>query len=440
MDAIVIGAGAAGLAAANRLASHGADVTILEARDRIGGRVWTIHPESLTVPAELGAEFLHGETPEIDAVLDRAGLRAIDVSGARWTSIRGRPRVSEDFWERLARPLHMLRRRRRDRSFADALKDMRGIPALDRRLATMYVEGFYAADMAKISERSLAEDGSPGDDARDRRTGRVVEGYGAVLDALAAPVLDRVRLGTIVRRVEWRSGHVTVEAHDRAGGSVPVPTARAVVVAVPLGVLQASGVAGAIEFNPPLRDRMRAASRLVMGQVVRVVLQLDRRFWTEGAFARRAGDDRLDSMAFVQSTSDRVPFPVWWTSYPVRAPVLVGWRGGRIPPVLSSASHEQITDAAVDSIATILGTTARAVRRHVVASFTHDWTHDPFARGAYSYVGIDGTGASAALARPVENTVFIAGEHADRQDRNGTVHGAIASGQWAADRVMRSAR
>jgi monoamine oxidase len=143
-------------------------------------------------------------------------------------------------------------------------------------------------------------------------------------------------------------------------------------------------------------------------------------------------------MSFVQSVS-RIPFPVWWSPYPVRAPLLVGWRGGRIPQEVITASRDEVVALAIDSLATILRMTSRAVRRHVVAAFTHDWTRDPFSRGAYSYVAVNGDGASAQLAQPVQNTVFIAGEHADREDRIGTVHGAIASGQWAADRLLRIA-
>jgi monoamine oxidase len=138
MDAIVVGAGAAGLAAANRLAAHGVDVTVLEARDRIGGRVWTIHPDSLTVPVELGAEFLHGETPEIDTIVDQARLRVVDVASRRWTSTQAGLRLTDSFWKRLDRVMRRLREDRDpDRSFAEAIKHARGLSPLDRRLATM---------------------------------------------------------------------------------------------------------------------------------------------------------------------------------------------------------------------------------------------------------------------------------------------------------------
>jgi monoamine oxidase len=103
-------------------------------------------------------------------------------------------------------------------------------------------------------------------------------------------------------------------------------------------------------------------------------------------------------------------------------------------------TSDELIAGAIDSLAIVLGLPLRSVRRHVQAAFTHDWINDPFARGAYSYVVVGGSGAAAKVARAVQGTVFIAGEHADREGRNGTVHGAIASGRAAADNLLRAQR
>jgi len=436
----VIGAGAAGLAAAQRLREQGVDVAVLEARDRIGGRVWTLRPEDLTVPIELGAEFLHGDTPELDRLTREAGLRTIDVAGRRWMSAGGRLRLEDDFWERLDRVMRRLDDERDpDRSFADAIAGMRSVAPADRRLAVQYVEGFHAADTGRISERSLAEGGSPRGDVRERRIRRVIEGYDRVIASLAAPVLGNVTLGTAVSRVRWRPRGVEVEHGVPGDNERRIIEARAAIVTVPLGVLQAphsDGGAGGIVFDPPLPDKQRAVTELVMGTVARVVLQLDEPFWVGKWFARHAGDDRFDTMSFLMSQA-RVPFPIWWTPYPVRAPMLVGWRGGPAARGLSAMTRDETVAAATQSLAAVLDMTQRSVQKHVVAAFTHDWTNDPFARGAYSYVGVGGETAAARLARPVKGTLFFAGEHADREGRNGTVHGAVASGWRAADSVLR---
>jgi monoamine oxidase len=438
MDAIVIGAGAAGLAAARCLAEAGLDITVLEARERIGGRVWTLRPPQLPVPVELGAEFFHGDTPELNRIAGDAKLKVSDIAGRRWLSVEGRLRLMDDFWERLDRVMRRLDEERDpDRTFAQAVRRMKTVSAADRTLAMQFVEGFHAADTARVSERALAEGGSPEGDVRERRMARVLDGFGSVIDALAAPVLGRVRLGAVVTRVRWRRGRVLVESRQ-GGDPLPVIEARAVIIAVPLGVLVApAGSIGAIDFDPPLRNTMRAAEGLEVGHVLKVVLQLDQPFWAEKAFARHAGDDRFDTMAFLQAR-DRLPFPVWWTPYPIRAPMLVGWCGGPTALALADLSPEEIAVGALDSLAKVLGMTRRSIQRHVIAAFTHGWTNDPYARGAYTYVAVGGVGSSAMLGRAVQGTVFVAGEHADREERNGTVHGAIASGVRAAEQLLKA--
>ena len=438
---VVIGAGVSGLAAAAHLADAGLDVTVLEARDRIGGRVWTTMPPGVTVPVELGAEFLHGQADEIDEIAVAEGLLLVDVAGRRWWSGRGRLTLMDDFWERLDRAMRRLdESRKRDRSFADALAAMRTVRPDDRRLALQYVEGFHAADPYSISERSLAEGGSPRGDVRERRIGRVLQGYGAIVDALARPVRDRIHQNAVVRGIRWRRGSVDVHVVDRISGAPSTTTAAAAIVTLPLGVLQASaGTEGAIAFEPEVPSVARNVSRLCMGHVMKVVLQLDEPFWAQEPFARHAGDDRFDTLSFLHSR-EVVAFPVWWTPYPVRAPVLVAWRGGPVARELSRMTRDANIAAAIQSLATIVGMGRRPLAKRVAAAFVHDWTNDPYARGAYSYVGVDGDNASRSLARPVEGTLFFAGEHADKEGRSGTVHGAIASGRAAAESLLNHSR
>jgi monoamine oxidase len=436
-DAVaVIGAGVAGLSAARHLRAHGCDVIVLEARERIGGRLWTLYPDDLAVPIELGGEFLHGETPEIDAVAREAGLRSMDIAGRRFTSARGELRVMDDFWERLDRVMRRLDPARDpDRSFAVALERMRAVPSGDRHLARQFVEGFHAADTHLASESALADGGSPRGDVRERRIGRVIEGFGATVEALAAPLADVIRLRAPVTRIAWSRGDVSID-HGRRPGRAPQLRARAAIITVPLGVLQAVvGQPGAIAFDPPIPAIQRDAHGLAMGNVMKVVLRLDEPFWVGERFARKAGDERLDTLSFLHSR-DAIPFPVWWTPYPIKAPVLVGWCGGPTASALSGMPGEELVAGAIDSLATVLGMTRRAVQRHVVSGFTHDWTSDPYARGAYSYVRVGGGESGKKLARPVEHTLFFAGEHADREGRNGTVHGAMASGIAAAKALL----
>lgn len=162
-DVVVIGAGVAGLSAARQLNEAGVDIAIIEARDRIGGRICTVRDDDVTVPIELGAEFIHGRATELYALLAEAGLEALDVGGSRWRSGGGRLHGAEEFWTRIERVMSRLDDGSQDRSLDDALRSLEGgrTLAADRRLTRQFVEGFHAADPARISAKVLAQGGSP---------------------------------------------------------------------------------------------------------------------------------------------------------------------------------------------------------------------------------------------------------------------------------------
>jgi monoamine oxidase len=438
-DVVVIGAGAAGLAAARELQEQGIDVVVLEARERIGGRVFTHRDSATPIPIELGPEFIHGVAPEVHEIVDAASLAACDINGPHWQVTGARLRRADDFWQRIDRVMRRLNTRGPDRSFQDFLNTRPGGRRLaqDRTLALQFVEGFHGADPTRISERALADGGSPGDDVRERRIGRVLDGYDRLIDWLAAPLGDRVRTSAIVTRVRWAPGNVAVEVRHPDGRSRPSVTASAAVITLPIGVLNASaGDVGHVEFEPELRAKKPVLERLTMASVVRVVLRLSERFWASDWYAKQIGNQELDTLSFLHTNDEQ--FPTWWTAYPVRAPVMVGWHGGPGAAELSRLASEQLEDAAIASLARQFQLPVRRVRGMVESAWMHDWTHDPFTRGAYSYQTVGGDQAPAALARPLRGTLFFAGEAADPDGRTGTVHGAIATGRRAADEVTKS--
>lgn len=431
---IVIGAGAAGLAAARTLHDAGVDVQVIEARERIGGRVFTVTDPATQRPIELGAEFIHGQAPELQQLLDDASLLAVDVCGTRWRATSSGLRPLKGFWERLDRAFRQLdNRAHSDRSFDDVFRARPGGRrlAIARRLARQYVTGFHAADPRLISARALAEGGSPGDDVRERRLARVAEGYDRVLAWLAAPLASRITLSSIVTAVRWKRSHVAIDAAGRTR-----LTGRAAIITVPLGVLQtAPGRRGAIAFEPALHQKAHALQRLSMGTVVRVVMRLSERFWTDERFARRHAGDGIERMTFLHTRDET--FPTWWTAYPFTSPLIVGWSGGPNALALAAQSTPIIAARAVDTLARQCHISPRRLRSLVEAVWMHDWVHDPYARGAYSYQMVDGVDAPAVLARPLGATLFFAGEATDTEGATGTVHGAIASGRRAARQAMR---
>jgi monoamine oxidase len=437
LDVVIIGAGAAGLAAARDLNDAGLDVAILEARDRIGGRIFTVREPETSIPIELGAEFVHGRAPELQSLVDDASLTMVDIGGTRWEPAPTRLRQVNDFWERLDRVMRRLSgdARRRDFPLSDFLDRKPGGRTLasERRLVREYVEGFHAADTHLVSAQALAESGSPGDDVRERRLARVVEGYDRVVEWLARPVVDRIRLSSVVTSVAWEPHRVDVQI----GAANEVITARAAILSAPIGVLKAAADEdGAISFEPPLEAKADALEHVASGAVVRVALRFGERFWTSDWFAERHRSDDLDTWSFLHG-HDR-EFPTWWTAYPLARPVLVGWCGGPRAREVGRLSASDVVEHAQSALSRMIRVPRRRIASLVEGAWTHDWQHDPFARGAYSYQMVGGAEAPKELAKPLRGTLFFAGEATDAEGATGTVHGAIASGRRAARQVLRA--
>jgi monoamine oxidase len=169
-----------------------------------------------------------------------------------------------------------------------------------------------------------------------------------------------------------------------------------------------------------------------MGHVQRAVVLLNRPLLE---ILPERKHEKLSSLAFVQAFGGAIP--VWWTSYPVRSGLIVGWAGGSAAIALEDCKGG-IRASAVSSLAESFGIGRGTAARHVRKIFSHDWTRDPYSRGAYSYSVVGGSDAGKRLSRPVRHTLFFAGEAADPEGRTGTVHGALGSGEHAARQVLRA--
>ena len=436
---VIVGGGVAGLAALRALREAGVRALLLEARDRIGGRILTVRDERLPIPIELGAEFIHGSAPETVSLARAAGLATYEVLGERWRAAGGKLRRVDDYWQRLDRVMRRLDPELEpDQSFQhflDAKPGGRGL-ARERTLAAEFVQGFHAADLKRISARSLADGGSPGDDPDEKRMARFIDGYDAVPAWLARGLHDAVRLRTVVTAIEWSRGTVRVSVAPVAGRRTRTLRARAAIITLPLGVLQTPPPApGAITIDPDPPAARAALGTLASGGVARVVLAFREAFWT----GRQRGvpdDASLACMHFLHTL--HAPIPVWWTSFPMRAPMLTGWVGGPRAWTLMREGPEHLLGVALETLATHFAMRPRTVAGLVSGFWTHDWLDDPFSRGAYSYPVVGGSEAARLLARPVQGTLFFAGEAVDSEMRSGTVHGAIGSGRRAAAAVVRA--
>lgn len=142
-------------------------------------------------------------------------------------------------------------------------------------------------------------------------------------------------------------------------------------------------------------------------------------------------DKSLADMSFLLSENDL--FPTWWTTLPNRLPIITGWAPFRGAQALAGKDPDWIIERGLGVLAELMDTPS--IAGELESAYVHDWQSDPFSRGAYSYGLVGSDGAQEALASPMENTLFFAGEATDTQGQNGTVHGAIASGLRAASQI-----
>jgi len=442
-DAIVLGAGAAGLAAAAELARAGRSVLVIEARDRIGGRVWTRRRRDVSLPLELGAEFVHGRGAETLALARRAASPLVDVPWEHWiASPNGRAgalRPMQEFFPRIERAMKPALSLRHDVPFAEYLARRRRAFGAAAPFARLLVEGFDAAEPERASTRAIAEEWT-GEGAADAPTFRLLGGYGPLLDELARAARQhgaRMQLQTAVQAVRWRAagrGARRVEVEGRFLDAPYRASAACAVVALPLGVLQEPrGSRGAVEFDPPLQAKRAALEQLASGPVLKVLLRFREPFWEE------LDGGRYRKAAFFHAP--RAAVPTFWTALPLRAPVLVGWAGGPRAARLSGVAPARITRHALDGLAEVFGSRGAArAQALLVAADVHDWSLDPYARGAYSYVVAGGRTARGRLAAPLKDTLFFAGEAADTGGNAATVEGALASGRRAAAEALKRLR
>jgi monoamine oxidase len=245
------------------------------------------------------------------------------------------------------------------------------------------------------------------------------------------PDLLRVRLNTVVTEIAWNPGTVEVTAQSADQQQHASIRADAAVITLPLGVLQAPpGTGGAVRFRPELTKKAGALKQLEMGAAIRLVLCFRHCFWTDPKLMQ---SPMLD-MSFL-STPEEV-FPTWWSSVSAGTAMLTGWSGGGRVERLSGLGSAAIKERGLEVLHHVFGVPLEALRELVQEFFVHDWQSDPYCRGAYSYALVDSREAARSLAAAVENTLFFAGEATDGSGQNGTVHGAIASGQHAATELL----
>jgi monoamine oxidase len=416
---VVVGAGAAGLMAAHELARAGRRVTLLEARDRCGGRIDPLPAADFGYPAEGGAEFVHGAAPVTRAVMREAGLALAPRGGRRWSVRTGTLSPETRAVPGEHRFYDALIRLTRDLPIAEFLETRFGGPddAELRRSITRTVEGYDAADPRRASTFAIRDEWLARDDGEH---GRVAGGYGALIAHLAAASRRHgatIHLGAAVADIEAAGGGIIARCRD--GSEVE---ADAAILAVPLPIL------GEIALPAPVRERARTAvADIGFGNVVKFLLRFRTRWWAEH------GGRNLTDLAFLLSDA---PVPTWWTQHPADHPVLTGWLAGPRADRVAALDEAGLIELGLASLAEIFALPPERLRRDLVAARAINWGNDPWAQGAYSYATPATRATQALLHRPDGGQIFVCGEALYAGPDMGTVEAALASGRDIARDIL----
>jgi len=425
-DTIVVGAGVAGLTAAHLLADAGRDVVVLEARDRVGGRIVTDRRYGLAT--DLGASWIHGIAGSpVAAAAEAFGMRMVEFTvGGYQPDSRPMAYYGPD-GQRLSDAA--------TRSFID------DIHAADATLRDVIATSDPDASYRDVTEEAIARQGW--DDERAQRVReyfehRSEEQNGAWIEDLAAHGLDDdsidgdevvfpdgydrlashlaegldIRLTHVVERVRWSADRVFVTTNFGA------MSADNAVITVPVGVLQSEDFA----IEPPLPEPVAGAmSRLTMNAFEKVFLRFPTKFWDDGVYAIR----------------QQGPASRWWHSwYDLTAlhgtPTLLTFAAGPAAQHTRDWGEEEIVESVLAQLRRLFGD---RVEKPTSVHIT-DWQDDPFAHGSYAYMMV---GSSTAdhdiLATPVGGILHLAGE-ATWTDDPATVTAAMYSGHRAAENIL----
>jgi monoamine oxidase len=403
VDAIVVGAGAAGLAAARRLVDAGLSVMVLEARRRIGGRAWTV-ADLTPYPLDLGCHWLHSADRNPWTGIAEASGFTIDRSPPPWDEqahgVGFTPEEQAAFgevWDGFYKRLHEAAAMAEDRA-ASSLLDPAGRWSNLIGAVSTYVNG---VELERLSVQ---------DHARYEDSGinwRVVEGYGRLVASYGSSL--PVTLDCEVTAID-RSG-----ARLRAETSRGSVDARAAIITVPTAALAREE----IRFNPPLPEKIEAAAGLPLGLADKVTLAFDE-------------PDLLPPDSHLFARTDRVRTGSYHVR-PLGRPSIEGYFGGALAEALEAGGSSAFEAFAVDELASLLGSD---IRRHLRLVAATSWGQDPYARGSYSYALPGRSADRLTLGEPVEDRIAFAGE-ACSATRYSTAHGAYVSGRSAAETVLR---
>ncbi|HZP75806.1 MAG TPA: NAD(P)/FAD-dependent oxidoreductase [Pseudolabrys sp.] len=399
-EVVVIGGGAAGIAAARHLSDAGMSCLLIEARARLGGRAFTAERQGF--PLDLGCGWLHSADRNPWAAIAQAQGLTLDKSAPPWerrSLSLGFPKIDQ---ESFTKARHEFYARREaaihgpDRVASDLLEPGNRWNEMLNAVST-YISGAELDQLSLIDLENYDDTGV---------NWRVVEGYGTAIAAHAAPL--RTLMSAPVQRIDHSGKRLRIET---AKGVV---TADRAIIALPSAILSESETL----FAPALPQKVEAAAGLPLGLADKLFLALE-----------HAEEFDKDSRLF--GHTDRAATATYHLR-PSGRPLIEVYFGGRNADALEAHGEHAFFEAARDELVGLLG--ADFARRIKPLSM-HPWRADPFARGSYSYALPGKADCRATLAQPVDGRLFFAGEACSKHDYS-TAHGAYRSGIAAAEAVL----
>lgn len=432
-DVIVVGAGASGLACAHELIKHGYDVLILEGRSRIGGRAFTIHRIGSQEPIELGAEFIHGHPKSTLDFLSAYNLSFYDVKEARHFFQNSKLKSIPEFFDQISKLMNRLTPSpKKDRSIEQFLDNQKDIPLAWRKLFRGFVEGFHGANLSVLGENGLlAAEESDEDQLNGSNLFRPTYGYDKLLEALSHLLLEKnaLRFNQSVQEINWKKGQVEVKCRTYLGSHAETFYSRRLVMTASVGILKAeAGQESAMNWNPKPKGLDLLYDCIEMGHVQKIVFNFRSRFWESLL---------KDPIGFVHLGPEKF-FPTWWNLLPLRTTQLTAWQGGPKAQEMSLWSLEERVQVALQTLSEWSGKSLSYLRSELHSYDTHNWSRDSFSLGAYSYVKVGGVEAAERWFKPLQETLFFAGEATCTRSNRATIHGAFESGSRAAQEILKS--
>ena len=408
--------------AAYQLSRSGKKVTVIEARDRIGGRIHTLNNSSFSSEVELGAEFIHGNLPFTLQLLQEAGIKYYPAGGEMWQASNGKlSRRSWDMpgWGELMTALDDLKE---DISIAAFLENNFGASQYAQLRASVigFIAGYDTADPEKASTFALRTEWQQ-DDEDDQY--RISGGYRQLIAYLEKQCrVNGVEflLSTPVKHVDWTNSgvKVTVQSSDLYLGDT-------VVIAVPLGVLKAEADQSAsLVFEPSIAEHQKAIQQMGFGGIIKLLLEFKTPFWKNGD---------AEKIGFILSDE---AIPTWWSQYPVASNLLTGWLGG-LPAEAKKALNElELLELALHSLANVFNRNLSVLRDELITFKAINWTTDPFTLGSYAYDTVESKDARNVLRQAIAGKIFFAGEYLYEGPAMGTVEAALFSGNAVAEQII----